>query len=240
MNRVAGVDGCPGGWCVVLVDPDGVLAPEAMVLPRFTDILALQPALIAVDMPIGLPDRAGPGGRGAEAAVRPLLGARQSSVFSVPSREAVAATDYGEACAAALATSDPPRKVSRQGFQLFPKIREIDALLVADVGLRSRVFEVHPEVGFWRLAGGKAMTLPKKVKSASNLAGLDERRVLLEAHGLPRTLLDSRPPKGAARDDLIDACVSALIGLRILRGEAQPFPPEVVTDRHGIRIAIWA
>ena len=43
------------------------------------------PPVIAVDMPIGLPDRIDGPGRPAEQAVRPLLGQRQSSVFSIPS-----------------------------------------------------------------------------------------------------------------------------------------------------------
>ena len=45
------------------------------------------------------------------------------------SRSAVLAEDYRAACAAALATSDPPRKIARQAFMLFPKVRELDALM---------------------------------------------------------------------------------------------------------------
>ena len=40
--------------------------------------------MIAVDIPIGLPAQAGRGGPAAENMVRPLLGERQSSAFSVP------------------------------------------------------------------------------------------------------------------------------------------------------------
>jgi predicted RNase H-like nuclease len=40
--------------------------------------------MIAVDIPIGLPAPAGRGGPAAENMVRPLLGERQSSAFSVP------------------------------------------------------------------------------------------------------------------------------------------------------------
>jgi len=43
------------------------------------------------------------------------------------------------ACAAALATSDPPRKVSKQCFHIFPRIREIDALLRAAPAWRDRI-----------------------------------------------------------------------------------------------------
>ncbi|WP_164198380.1 DUF429 domain-containing protein, partial [Stenotrophomonas maltophilia] len=79
--------------------------------------------------------------------------------------------DYWEACKAALATSDPPRKVSKQAFFLFAKIREIDQLMRADPALARRVFEVHPELAFWRLNGEKAVALPKKVKSAAHQPG---------------------------------------------------------------------
>ena len=40
--------------------------------------------MIAVDIPIGLPAQAGRGGPAAENMVRPLLGERQFSAFSVP------------------------------------------------------------------------------------------------------------------------------------------------------------
>src|SRR5579864_6074014 len=125
---LAGVDGCPAGWMVAFVRPSGDEA-RVRVVARFMDVIAAHeaPSVIAVDMPIGLPDRIGPGGRGPEAAVRRLLGDRQSSVFSVPSRAAVEALDYLQACAIALATSDPPRKVSKQLFMIAPRIRELDA-----------------------------------------------------------------------------------------------------------------
>jgi predicted RNase H-like nuclease len=74
-------------------------------------------AVIAVDMPIGLPDRIRGAGRGPEQAIRPLLGPRQSSVFSIPARAAVEAETYGEACARALETSDPPKKGFQTGLQ---------------------------------------------------------------------------------------------------------------------------
>ena len=137
---------------------------ELRILPRFVDILAAAPATVAIDIPIGLPERAGHGGRAAENAVRPLLGARQSSVFSVPARAAIAANSYRDACAIALAASDPPRKVSKQLFMLAPKIREVDEVLRAEKAAAGRVFEVHPELAFWRLNGGRALDQPKKVK----------------------------------------------------------------------------
>ncbi len=181
------------------------------------------PVVVAVDIPIGLPERAGYGGRAAENAVRPLLGARQSSVFSVPSRSALAAPDYRAACRIALATSDPPRKVSKQLFMLAPKIRDVDACLRADAGA-GRVFEVHPEVAFWRLNGARALDQPKKVKGRCYEPGLALRRRLLVDAGFPPAAVNGQPPKGAGPDDLLDALACAAIARRIHAGVAQPFP----------------
>jgi hypothetical protein len=100
-------------------------------------------------------------------------------VFSVPSRRAIYADDFREACRIALETSDPPRKVSKQLFMIAPKIREIDAVLRADAGAADRVFEVHPELAFWRLNGERALEEPKKVKGTPYGPGLALRRGLL-------------------------------------------------------------
>ncbi|WP_181701576.1 DUF429 domain-containing protein [Chthonobacter albigriseus] len=237
---VAGVDGCPAGWIAVLRDLD-TGAADVRVVARIADLLDRpgEPQVIAVDMPIGLPDRVALGGRPAERAVRGMLGPRQSSVFSVPSRSAVEAPDYPAACAAARATSEPPRAVSKQCFHLFPKIREIDDLLTERAALADRIFESHPEVAFTVLGGGQPMTLPKKIKSRVNPAGLEERRAFLAGRGLDRSLLDARPPRGAAADDLLDASVCTLVAERLAAGVAIPHPAEDVRDGRGLRIAIW-
>lgn len=238
MSVLVGVDGCPAGWIAVLRqrgNPD-----ECRLFPRFADLLGAvgEGATIAIDMPIGLPDRVGRRGRGPEQAVRPMLGQRQSSVFSIPSRAAVYAGEYREACAIALATSDPPRKVSKQGFHLFPKIREIDALLTP--GLQARVREVHPEVAFCVLNGGAPMLTPKKIRGRVNLEGIEERRELLRRFGFDADFLIRKPPRGAAADDFIDACVCCLIAGRIAEGIARPFPDPPAVDAKGLHIAIWA
>jgi predicted RNase H-like nuclease len=210
------------------------------VHPDFRGVLAVagEDAFIAVDMPIGLPDFIRKGGRGPEQAVRPLLKARQSSVFSIPSRAAVMCEDYRLGCEMAMATSDPPRKISRQAFFLFPKIRELDEAL--DPGLQHRVRESHPELAFWHFNGGKPMSLPKKVRGTVNPAGMAERRALLGSLGFDAAFLETRPPRGAAADDFLDACVCALVAGRVARGEARCFPATPAFDSRGLQIAIWA
>ena len=239
---VAGVDGCRIGWIAVLMRVDDPTIHRIVTAPTLAAIADApeRPAVIAVDMPIGLPERTEGSGRAPEQLIRPLLGARQSSVFAIPSRRAVEAVDYAEACTIAAATSDPSRKVSRQGFAIFPKIREIDALLIARPELRTRVYESHPEVAFCRLNSEKAMTLPKKIKGAVNPAGMEERKALLCRHGYVRAFLDQKPPTGAAADDFLDAAVMMLIAGRLACGEARPFPDPPLADRFGIPVAIWA
>ncbi len=249
MEWVAGADGCRAGWIVAFagVSGDCLAGPDIFdvrvrVLARFADIFAApeQPQRVAVDIPIGLPARIGPEGRGPERAVRPLLGERQSSVFAVPSRSAVYAPDYGAACRLALETYDPPKKVSKQLFMIAPKIREVDETLRGAPALIARVFEVHPEVAFWRLNGEQALREPKKVKSRPYEPGLALRRDILRKHGFSDAVTGQAPPTGAAADDLLDALVCAAIARRILAGRAAPFPDPPLRDAFGLPMAIWA
>lgn len=238
---LAGVDGCRTGWVVAFVRPRGDEVRVRLVR-RFTDIPAAPeaPAVIAVDIPIGLPERIGRGGRGPEHAVRALLGMRQSSVFAVPSRAAIQEDAYREACRIAALTSDPPRQVSKQLFMIAPKIREVDAALRADAALATTVFEVHPEVAFWRLNGERALEEPKKLKSRPYPPGLALRRDLLVHAGFSDTMVGRKPPAGAGPDDLLDALACAAIARRIHAGLARPFPDPPQRDQYDLPIAIWA
>ncbi|HTN98257.1 MAG TPA: DUF429 domain-containing protein, partial [Nordella sp.] len=175
-HLVAGVDGCPAGWIAVLWD--GTAHISSKLCPSFTDVVALTARIIAVDMPIGLPERSG---RPPERAVRAKLGERQSSVFAVPSQTAIYCEDYAQACEVNLLHSDPPKKVSKQCFHIFPKMREIDALITPE--LQARIHESHPELAFWVMNGETPLSLPKKVKSAPYGPGLDLRRTLLRQAG---------------------------------------------------------
>jgi predicted RNase H-like nuclease len=244
---IAGVDGCRAGWIVARQSVDSSRRTSIAIHGRFESILDRidPPLFVAVDMPIGLPARISEGGRGPERLVRALVGERRSSVFAIPSRGAVEARDYSSACALAAATSQPPRKVSKQAFMLFAKIREIDLLLRADTqGLdppwRRRIFEAHPELAFWRLNGERALLHPKKVKGRSNPDGLRERRQILRVAGLPAGTMMSAPPGGAAADDLLDALALMLVARRLLEGKAKPYPDPPGRDAFDLPIAIWA
>ena len=237
---LAGVDGCRAGFIVAFVRPRGQQA-RLRVVTHFAELMQANeaPGVVAVDMPIGLPEHIGPNGRGPEAAVRACLGARRSSVFAVPSRAAIHAANYRDACRLALASSQPAKAVTKQLFAIAPKIREVDALLRAHRSFAARVFETHPEVAFWRLNGNRALNLPKKRKGIPFPPGLALRRTLLIAAGMPAAMSDP-PPKGAAADDVLDALACAMIARRIHAGSAEAFPAAPARDACGLRIAIWA
>lgn len=247
---VAGADGCRAGWIAVIERPGEPLSTA--VIPSFAGLLSALPAdaVVAVDMPIGLPEHCHQGGRGPESLVRPLLGGRQSSVFSIPSRPAVYAAAGGDgteegwleahraACAASRATSTPPRGVAIQAFGLFSKIREIDALLRDDPALADRVIESHPELAFWRLNGRQPLSLPKKVKNRVHPPGMQERRALLVADGFDPAFVGRKPPAGAGEDDFLDALAVLTVARRHASGMVERFPDPPLRDAHGLPIAI--
>ena len=235
-KEVYGVDGCPGGWAVVGVAASGPPEPR-LFFERSLAGLVASGAAIAIDIPIGLPERTEGPGRPPEQAVRPLLGPRQSSVFSIPGRAAVYAGTYEEACRLALETSSPPRKVSRQGYGIFDKIREVDGLVTTEN--QTRIFETHAELAFWRLNGERPMPTAKRVKSVPTREGLAERIALLASHGIPAAFFDA-PRPGIPLVDVVDAAALALIARRCAAGLAEPFPDPPAVDARGLRAAIWA
>ncbi len=240
---VCGVDGCKAGWIAVW-HPAGDLAVfQIAVFETFADICAHLPraAMIGVDMPVGLPDHVGAGGRAPDRAARLVLGPRRSSVFSVPSRAAVYAfaDGYPQCCAIARNTSSPSWAPSKQAFWLFPRIQQVDLALRADEDLAARVFEIHPEVAF-RMMQGSPLQEPKKKNGRCHADGMNVRQQLLRDQGFPDALVGQMPPRGAAIDDLLDACAVAWSVTRIRNKQAVVFPDEPVYDSTGLKVAIWA
>lgn len=211
--RVLGVDGCKGGWAVVAL-LDGAYA-HAFLSPRFADVVRDEAAVIAVDIPIGIPEAEG---RRADSAARHFVAPRGSSVFPTPVRSALEATTYDGARAASLASIG--KSLSKQAYMLAPKILEVDAIAAGD----DRVIEVHPECSFREIVG-------RPLDSKHAASGRVDRRALLHRVGidLPDRVV------GIPELDLLDAAAAAWSADRYGRGAAIPLP-----DDHFERIgAIW-
>lgn len=220
--RVAGADGCRGGWLVVTIEG---ARPTARLVPGLAAVLA-DPglAVLAVDTPIGLDTVPQPGGRAADRAARRALaaGARglrgvTSRVFSAPTAAQLAAWRTGADHAGVNAVHATGPRLSLQAFHILPKIDEADTLAAGD----PRVVEVHPEISFLVMAGA---TLPPK-----RLAVARTRRAeLLARHGFDVSALAQSlgPARGRWQgDDLLDACAACWSARRIAHGSAQRFPP---------------
>ncbi|HEX6310625.1 MAG TPA: DUF429 domain-containing protein [Acidimicrobiia bacterium] len=212
---VAGVDGCRSGWVVAT-------GGETFVCRDFGAVVEALPgdAVVAVDMPIGLPDEYVPGGRAADRAARRELPARRSSVFSAPTRRALGASTLAEARARGC-------PMTIQALDILPKIREVDEVMTP--ALQARVHEVHPELCFDAMNRGA-----RSLGSKRERAGRTARRALLRRLGI---VVPARVT-GASEDDVLDAG-AALWGARRLAtgtGRRVPEPPPV--DRRGLRMEI--
>lgn len=230
-----GIDGCRAGWFCVILDGEGHgswrLATDARVLGE----LAATAECALIDIPIGLLD-SGPEGRRCDREARRRLGrGRAASVFAAPARPTLAAADYADALRRNRAATG--RGLSRQAWNLVPKIREVDALLREQPALRGVLRESHPELCFQALHGGRAMRHNKKQP-----AGRWERLAVLSRH-LPscRTLfdaaLDALPRRAVAADDILDAMACVLVA-RSGYGHYQTLPSQPPRDGQGLAMEI--
>ena len=220
MTAVLGVDGCPGGWVGAVVEAGSVRWHAG----SFADLLALGTAVVAVDIPIGLP--AGARRRGADLEARVVLGERRSSVFLTPPRVVLEATTQAEATLLSRAAGSVG--VSIQTFHLLARVAEVDALVRSAPAVAARVVEAHPEVSLRRLGG---RSLPPKRTAAGRAARLDVLRSWLPSLALPQ------PRPGRAQpDDCLDAVACAWSAARWLCGEAEVLGGEV--DALGVPMRI--
>lgn len=208
-------------WLASLEESTPPLQPE-----RGPHSGSLAPWLVAVDMPIGLSE-AGP--RRCDQEARRLLGRpRGSSVFPAPIRPMLQAPDYREACAIGRASDG--RALSRQAWNLLPRIRQLDDLLQRRIPWRQRIGEAHPEVIF-QLWAGQPLGENKR-----QLGGRRQRSELIEARwpGVVAATTAQLPRGGWAADDLLDA----LACLRAAERRATGVALELGGDPDGTGLAM--
>jgi predicted RNase H-like nuclease len=227
MTRVAGVDGCPGGWVAAVVSTAEPATPVSWrLLADARAVLALldECAVVGIDIPIGLPTD---GPRACDVAARARLGPRRSSVFPAPMRAVLDAVDYADACARSRSASG--RALPLQAWHITPRIADVDDAMTP--ALQARLLEVHPEVSLAELAG--AVLPPKKLA-----AGGDARIAALQQWRPDVATEVAARPRPARSDDAIDALACAWTAERWLRGVAEVLPPDPPRDSRGLLMAI--
>lgn len=208
-SSLLGVDGAPGGWLIAEYRPrDGGLSLS------FHDALAPSIArmdndvsVLAVDMPIGL---SADGKRPVDSLVRQRLGPRRSTFFPTPLRAVLDHAEYADANALSKATAGVG--LSKQAWNLIPKIREVDDLWRHE--LRDRLVETHPETCFAEMAGSPVLT-----KKSSEEGRRERMELLSTAFDRPvDELLATVPRKWLT--DAIDALSLVWTARRVADGTA--------------------
>ncbi|MEM9226471.1 MAG: DUF429 domain-containing protein [Verrucomicrobiota bacterium] len=215
-----GIDGCSHGWLAVIVDQEG--NAHSRCEPDLGFLSDLLPVRVLIDMPIGLPSAQAPA-RLCDQRARKLLGKGATSrVFSQPIREVLEVENYIDLCQKSRALTG--KAISKQSFNILPKIRELDRLLRLQQQMQQYILESHPEVCFTQLAGE---TLPPK----KTFLGLEARLRCLEkrwenARMRFESIREVHPRLSqVADDDILDAMVLAWVAAKTTTATLPENPP---------------
>jgi hypothetical protein len=144
--RMLGVDACKSGWIGIALSEGMISAHSAAGIVDLVGEAGSGGPLdvIAIDIPIGLPDT---GRRQADVLARKAIGPLWPSAFMTPVRPAMEEPDY--VTAAGLSRRLAREGIPRQAFALQSKVLQVDRVRQAP----HRVVEVHSAASFAQLAG---------------------------------------------------------------------------------------
>ena len=220
-----GLDGYPRGWVAVWLDD--YRQPEITFLHHIRELFDRPFKSAMIDIPIGLPET---GYRACDQEAKYYLGQNSSRVFVGARRPLLSHNSRQDAHTWAKAADG--KGVSCQLFCLMPKIRQVDDLITPE--RQKRLRETHPELAFQRLNSGAS--LPKK-KTAE---GVEARRKILRNKGFSSidALIAKRIGEGAKEDDILDACVCAVVAKEA--SAEHRFPKKLqMPDSKNLRMEIW-
>jgi predicted RNase H-like nuclease len=217
MTTFVGIDGIAGGWVAVYLSGDG--RHRFAYSNSAAQLLCGPYERAMIDMPIGLPRR---GYRQCDIEARAVVGSR---VFLGARWGVWTFKSLDEANRHYWREEGVGRGISMQLFCIRDKLRELN-----EVPAPPRLFEAHPELIFWRIAG-------RVLESKNTQKGREERISLLEQNGIVqiRRWLEQRQHTGIRRDDLIDACACALAA----RDSTNTVPAGGGFTDDSVRAEIW-
>ena len=222
---LAGVQSCPGGWLVTSARLQGISlsGPASEVYGHFIDVLDNRPAftVVALHLPLGLPDRHSPGGRACDRAARRLLGRpRSAAIASPPTREDLREWKEGGAPAVSAVTRSLLRRVA-EAYEVIGSYHQ-----------RS-VFEVHPELSFYQLNEAQPLRYPKRTS-----AGRAERTALLEDRIPGAAAALESTPAGAKPAQVVDGMAMLFTARRIRARSIVRIPDMAEWDAEGLRMEL--
>lgn len=223
-----GVDGCKGGWISAIID-NGELSLKKY--SEFSKILLDIPQFdaVLVDMVMGLPGNIKQYEQRPDGIARKIVKPRTSTVFAVPTRQAVyevAKEKQREANISAIG-----KGLSAQTIAIIPKMREVDEFLLSNKEYVNVIRESHPEVCFARLNGEVLMT------NKSEKAGVLERVQVLSMfiqYLSEVYVTESAKKLGCKADDILDAVCLAVTANLAVQGRTEIIPENPSTDDKGI------
>jgi len=206
-NPYLGIDSCSYGWVSF------ILNQKQWDIEIFRDINSIwkkyyDAKLMLIDIPIGLRSEGGKARLCDIAARKYLTKKRSSSIFPTPCRKALDASSYKEANK--INKKITGKGLSKQTYNIMPKIKEVDMLL-RKVGHASKIIiESHPEVCFTALNSEKPLEYYKKTKK-----GIKQRLSLLNSFSNYKNNPLDFAKKNFKRnklaiDDVLDAWILAI------------------------------
>ena len=217
-----GADGCKGGWIACILD-HGEMRIERY--PSIEALVQVYPKFDAflIDMAIGL--RSSADQLRTEDLARKELGARSSSIFPIPCRQAVHADTEEEQKQANINVLG--KSLPKQTINIIPKIRELDEYLALHPEYKNRILESHPEVDFARLHGSVVTTRKK------GYVGFSARAAILKKY-LPGVSFFGMWERAKVfrcnPDDLMDAVCLAVTAALAAQGLCETIPSEPEQD----------
>lgn len=236
-----GVDGCSAGWFAVFLAAENEKSCKWKVelFPEFSFLINFLKKeygqvdfLILIDIPIGL-KAGGSGERLSDLGAREILKSRKSSIFSVPCREAVYMENYEKACKVNKELAG--KSISKQAWNIVPKIRDVDSFLVENRILREKVKEVAPEICFQSFTGSPMKSSKKKVDGfLERIKAL--REVCLFTDAIVEAAISKYRRKEVAKDDILDALAAAITAKMGYEDGFEYVPCNPETDIEGLNI----
>lgn len=220
MGTHVGIDGFRWGWVAAWIDDRGRHGFDFS--PSLERLLSYPHNMAMIDVPIGLPTH---GYRVCDREARDLIGA---PVFLGARRGFWAFNGHADANRHFHARKEPG--ISMQLWHLRSKIKQVDGLMTPE--RQQKLRETHPELVFWRL-NGNAPLRPKKTRE-----GVSQRISLLREQGFTEAdrWMSYRHETGIRRDDLLDACASAVAARDVEHRIPRCEPPK---DCRGLRMEMW-